>query len=225
MRKRGLPSPDRTAALAYALAHVDLPVVDLEESCRPKHHRRLDDQGLVNLFGTVPENVAGLLKSAARTRHWTKSRQIGAAAEGIMAKFTLSMGFVSSGFYEVLATPPPPPPPPSNPPPTPVRLPGDGFLLREVPLIDPKTNNQVGRLIARVTYMQVSATPTTDPLLYFGNADHHLQKGVISVQGSWRESETNPVFPIIGGTGKYKRARGTVTYDRAIHQFRYDVRR
>jgi hypothetical protein len=30
MRKRGVPSPDRADALAYAFAHVDLPVVDVE---------------------------------------------------------------------------------------------------------------------------------------------------------------------------------------------------
>jgi hypothetical protein len=68
-----------------------------------------------------------------------------------------------------------------------------------------------------------------DPLLYFGNANHHLdhtsKKGVISVQGSWLESQTKPVFPAIGGTGDYERARGTVTYERAIpvHRFTYDV--
>jgi hypothetical protein len=30
MRARGLPSPDRADAVAYAFAHVDLPTVDVE---------------------------------------------------------------------------------------------------------------------------------------------------------------------------------------------------
>ena len=80
-------------------------------------------------------------------------------------------------------------------------------------------------MIARVTYMRVSNAG--DPLLYFGNADHHLdhtpKKGVISVQGSWLESETKPVFPIIGGTEDYEKARGTVTYEPAVSRFTYDV--
>ena len=61
-------------------------------------------------------------------------------------------------------------------------------------------------------------------MLYFGNANHHLDDGVISVQGHWLETETKPVFPIIGGTGDYKLARGTVTYETAIPQFTYDVK-
>jgi hypothetical protein len=127
--------------------------------------------------------------------------------------FSLSMGFISYGYLEVLADS------------TKGRQPGDRFLLREIPLIDPNTNQQVGRLIARVTYMLVSSTG--DPLLYFGNADHHLEgtreKGVISLQGSWLETESDPVFPIIGGTGDHERARGTVTYHRASSRFTYDV--
>ena len=69
--------------------------------------------------------------------------------------------------------------------------------------------------------------PATGKRLNFGNADHHLdhtkKKGMISVQGSWRDIETKPVFAIIGGTGAYKHARGTVTYHPAISQFTYDV--
>jgi hypothetical protein len=49
------------------------------------------------------------------------------------------------------------------------------------------------------------------------------RRGVISVQGSWRDSETKPVFAIIGGTGDYAKARGTVTCEAAIPQFTYDV--
>jgi hypothetical protein len=56
--------------------------------------------------------------------------------------------------------------------------------------------------------------PANGDKLHFGNADHCLdhtkKKGVISVQGSWRDSDIKPVFAIIGGTGDYRKARGTV---------------
>jgi hypothetical protein len=128
-----------------------------------------------------------------------------------MPTFKLSIGAALGGFQEVLARP------------SKGRRPGDGFLLIDQPLIDPKTNKQVGRLIARVTYMRLSNSG--DPLLYFGNADHHLDDGVISVQGHWLETEKKHVFSIIGGTGDYKLARGTVTYKPAVPQFRYDVKK
>jgi hypothetical protein len=127
-----------------------------------------------------------------------------------MPTFTLVIGSALGGFQEVLARP------------SKGRKLGDGFLLIEQPLIDPKTNKQVGTLIASVKYMRLSHSG--DPLLYFGNANHHLDDGVISVQGHWLETETKPVFPIIGGTGDYKLARGTVTYETAIPQFTYDVK-
>jgi hypothetical protein len=85
-----------------------------------------------------------------------------------MATFKLIVGVVPARYVEV-------------PPNSPVRQPGDGFLLVEQPLIDPKTNKQVGRLIARVTWMEL---PATGDKLHFGNADHCLdhtkKKGVIS---------------------------------------------
>src|SRR5215211_3506142 len=101
--------------------------------------------------------------------------------------------------------------------------PGDEFLLIDRPLIDPKTSKQVGRLIARLTFIE---TASGDPLV-LGNADHHLKRGVISVQGSWRFSEHKPVFAIIGGTRKYRRARGTITFESinpSTEQFTYRVR-
>jgi Dirigent-like protein len=133
-----------------------------------------------------------------------------AVVEATMATLTL-IGGSPPNYVPVRAHPP-------------AEAPGDGFLLVERPLINPKTSQQVGRLIARVTWMDLPASGDT---LYFGNADHHLdrtkKKGVISVQGSWRESETKSVFAIIGGTGDYKFARGTVTYVHLITQFTYDV--
>jgi hypothetical protein len=61
-----------------------------------------------------------------------------------MAKFTLIAG-LPANYEEVVADR-------ANPP-----LRGDGFLLIERPLIDPKTSKQVGRLIARVTWMELPA--------------------------------------------------------------------
>jgi hypothetical protein len=91
---------------------------------------------------------------------------------------------------------------------------GDRFLIIERPLIDPNANKQVGTLIARLTFMQVSTAGQV--LLLFGNAEHRLdqtpKKGVISVQGSWRTNDNPRVFSIIGGTGDYDTARGSVTF-------------
>jgi hypothetical protein len=69
-------------------------------------------------------------------------------------------------------------------------------------------------------------------VLFAGNADHLLDgEGVIAVQGSFKSNDpanqaTYPVFSIIGGTGTYELAQGTITYsflpnDRA--QFDYKV--
>jgi hypothetical protein len=61
-----------------------------------------------------------------------------------MAKFTLIAG-LPANYEEVVADR-------ANPP-----LRGDGFLLTERSLIDPKTSKQVGRLIARVPWMELPA--------------------------------------------------------------------
>jgi hypothetical protein len=41
----------------------------------------------------------------------------------------------------------------------------------------------------------------------------NLAAGVISAQGSFRSGDASPVFPIIGGTGTYELAQGTITLD------------
>ena len=126
-----------------------------------------------------------------------------------MATFKLILG-LPENYYPV--------------PPTTAPVRGDGFLLVERPLIDPKNMQPVGRLIARVTWMDI---PTSGDKLNFGHADHRLthtkKKGVISIQGSWRDGEKKPVFAITGGTGAYRKARGTVTYEPAVPSFIYDV--
>ena len=111
-------------------------------------------------------------------------------------------------------------------PPNPSR--GDQILLVERPLFeDRNTQNQVGTLTARLTVMERSSS---GDLLVLGNADHHLaagrHPGMVSVQGSWRFSDTARVFAIIGGTGKtWHAARGTVTFqdiDATTEQIIYD---
>ena len=99
--------------------------------------------------------------------------------------------------------------------------PGD-LLLIDRPLFQPPVQAgqllgpQAGTLIARLTVIRIlpPTPPNTKPvLLYAGNADHNLATGVISAQGSFRSDATSPVFPIIGGTGTYELAQGTITLD------------
>jgi hypothetical protein len=99
--------------------------------------------------------------------------------------------------------------------------PGD-LLLIDRPLFQPPAQagqllgSQAGTLIARLTVMRIlpPTPPNTEPvLLYAGNADHNLATGVISGQGSYRSDDASAVFSIIGGTGIYELAQGTITLD------------
>lgn len=99
--------------------------------------------------------------------------------------------------------------------------PGD-LLLIDRPLFQPPAQAgqllgpQAGTLIARLTVMRIfpPTPPNTEPvLLYAGNADHNLAAGVISGQGSFRSDDASAVFSIIGGTGTYELAQGTITLD------------
>jgi hypothetical protein len=102
-----------------------------------------------------------------------------------MATFTLIAG-LPANYYPV--------------PPTTAPVPGDGFLLVERPLIDPKNMQPVGRLIARVTWMEL---PAGGNKLNFGHADHRLthtkKKGVISVQGRGGTARKSPSLPSLVG--------------------------
>jgi hypothetical protein len=100
--------------------------------------------------------------------------------------------------------------------------PGDQLLLLERPLLVPNTNQQFGNLLARITYMRILAG---GDVFVLGNAEHRLNDGVISVQGSFRFNDTQAVFSIIGGTQRYLAARGTVTWDNppgGPEKFTYD---
>jgi hypothetical protein len=84
------------------------------------------------------------------------------------------------------------------------------------PQADQLLGPQAGTLIARLTVMRIfpPTSPNTEPvLLYAGNADHNLVAGVISGQGSFRSDDASAVFSIIGGTGTYELAQGTITLD------------
>jgi hypothetical protein len=100
--------------------------------------------------------------------------------------------------------------------------PGD-LVLIDRPLFQPPAQAgqllgpQAGTLIARLTVMRIfpPTPPNTEPvLLYAGNAEHILTaSGVISGQGSFRSDDASAVFSIIGGTGTYELAQGTITLD------------
>jgi hypothetical protein len=88
---------------------------------------------------------------------------------------------------------------------------------------------QAGTLIARLTVIRIlpPTPPNTEPvILYAGNADHNLAAGVISGQGSFRSDDASAVFSIIGGTGTYALAQGTITLEflpSNTGRFTYDV--
>jgi Dirigent-like protein len=84
---------------------------------------------------------------------------------------------------------------------------GDEILFIERPLLDPSNNQQVGSFNARLKVMQNSG----GVILLSNNADNELQGGVISTQGPLRTNAAQNVFAIVGGTGQYDQARGTVT--------------
>jgi hypothetical protein len=112
--------------------------------------------------------------------------------------------------------------------------PGDLRLI-DRPLFEPPAQAgqllgpQAGTLIARLTVMRIlpPTPPNTEPVfLYAGNADHNLASGVISGQGSFRSDDASAVFSIIGGTGTYELAQGTITLEflpSNTGRFTYDV--
>jgi hypothetical protein len=130
-----------------------------------------------------------------------------------MPKFTLNAGDPAGHVF-----------PPVNP------VPGAHLLVVERELLDPTTDQTVGTLLGAFTFMKI--IPPDDALV-LGIVQHHLnasvkppaQAGVISVQGSIRFSQDLRVFSIVGGTGHYRDARGTVTLEVSGRQekFHYDV--
>jgi hypothetical protein len=96
---------------------------------------------------------------------------------------------------------------------------GDQFFIVERVLED-QNGNQQGSFVFRGTVVKVFFND--DPMISFQASNTLTGKGVIDTQGVVRFSQfNNPVtFAIVGGTGTFDKARGTVTIDNG--QFTYD---
>ena len=83
------------------------------------------------------------------------------------------------------------------------------MLLVERPLLEASSGSEAGTLVLVGVYVRVDSG---SPLLAW-NASNKLQEGIINTQGAARLSEfaSGVTFAIVGGTRKYKHARGTVT--------------
>jgi hypothetical protein len=104
-----------------------------------------------------------------------------------------------------------PDPNPPSPQPKPPNNVGDQILFIDRQLED-KKGNLVGTLVSRCTIVQRFAQ---DDVAEAFTATNKLNKGMINTQGVIRFNDfTLPngvTFAIVGGTRKYKKARGTVT--------------
>jgi hypothetical protein len=104
-----------------------------------------------------------------------------------------------------------PDPDPPSPLPKPPHNVGDQILFIDRQLED-KKGNLVGTLVSRCTIVQRFAQ---DDLVVAFTATNKLNKGMINTQGVIRFNDfTLPngvTFALVGGTRKYKKARGTVT--------------
>jgi hypothetical protein len=96
--------------------------------------------------------------------------------------------------------------------------PGDQLFIVERVLED-QNGNAAGSFVFRGTVVKVF--PNDDPMLSFEGNNTVTGRGVINTQGVVRFSQfSNPVtFAIVGGTGDFDKARGTVTI--ANGQFTY----
>jgi hypothetical protein len=99
------------------------------------------------------------------------------------------------------------PDPSTNPP----RNPGDQILIIDRRLVD-KQGNLRGSFTFRGV---ITKRFTANDLEVAFDATNKLDKGVINAQGVVRftdfASANGVTWAIVGGTGKYKKARGTVT--------------
>jgi len=98
------------------------------------------------------------------------------------------------------------------------------MLLVERPLLEASSGSEAGTLVLVGVYVRVDSG---SPLLAW-NASNKLPEGIINTQGAARLSEfaSGVTFAIVGGTGKYKYTRGTVTaqtVDPDTNKLTYDV--
>jgi hypothetical protein len=132
-----------------------------------------------------------------------------------MAKFKL---YVRPGTGVETPDPNATPPPPDNP--------GDILLVVDR-LLEDKHGNLRGTLVFRGVIIKKLAK---DDLVVAFDATNTLNKGVINTQGVIRfndlGSPNGVTFAIVGGTGKYKKARGSVTGKlvNSIPRFTFKVR-
>jgi hypothetical protein len=92
---------------------------------------------------------------------------------------------------------------------SPPRNPGDDLLIIERVLVD-RNGNDRGRLTVRGTIVRKIGLAGDALWSFQGNIK--LKRGVINTQGVFQFSDlaNGVTFAIVGGTGKYKKAHGTV---------------
>jgi hypothetical protein len=96
------------------------------------------------------------------------------------------------------------------------------ILLGDRPLYDPATGTQDATLSFRGTIIR--RFPNGD-VLFGVNGEHKFNNGVIAIQDSFRFSTNQSTGAIVGGTGTFDKARGTVMrqiLDPNTVEFTYD---
>jgi hypothetical protein len=95
-------------------------------------------------------------------------------------------------------------------------------LLGNRPLYDPATNQQEGTLTFRVTVIRDLGGGDQ---LFGVNAEAKLFSGTFATQDSFQSKSNQSTGAIVGGTGTFDKARGTVTrrvIDPNTVEFTYD---
>jgi hypothetical protein len=81
---------------------------------------------------------------------------------------------------------------------------GDSFIANDVPLRDAKTKRRVGRADALETVFGRQGE--------YWTITARLADGTLQVYGQRRHPERVSVLPVVGGTGAYANARGTMSF-------------
>jgi hypothetical protein len=99
---------------------------------------------------------------------------------------------------------------------------GDQLIIIDRPLLD-KNGTPRGSFVLHGTLVRISSNvPNLDALLSFQASNTITGKGVINTQGVIRFSQIpgGVTFAIVGGTGDFKKAHGTVTNKAGEFTFR-----
>jgi hypothetical protein len=96
---------------------------------------------------------------------------------------------------------------------------GEHWLIIQRPMVN---RNGIRRGTFSVVGHVLRVFPNNDPLMSVNGTNRITGRGDISTQGLFRFSDfVNPVtISIVGGTGDFKKARGTVTLDQGEFTFR-----